>query len=90
VETDTDHVALWREMERMHDKGWAKTIGVSNFNSAQVERLMKVARVPVAANQVECYVYFQQRKLREAMNRMGVKIMAYGPLGSPGRAAIGE
>ncbi len=45
---------------------------------------MKVARIPVSVNQVECYVYFQQKKLREAMDRMGVKIMAYGPLGSPG------
>jgi len=35
--------------------------------------------------QIECSLYFQQKKLRETMDRLGVKVMAYGPLGSPGK-----
>jgi len=36
---------------------------------------------------VECNAYFQQKKLRETMNRLGIKLMAFAPLGSPGRDA---
>ena len=89
-EDDTDHIGLWREMEKAVDLGKAKSIGVSNFSSLQVKRIMDVARIPIAVNQVECHVYFQQRNLKRAMDKLGVKIMAYAPLGSPGRAIVTE
>ena len=83
-ERDTDLIGIWREMEALVDAGLARAIGVSNFNSRQLERLAEVARVPVAANQVEANLYFQQRRLRTTMDRLGIRMMAYGPLGSPG------
>ena len=83
-ERDTDLVGLWREMESLVDSGLAKAIGVSNFNSHQLEKVAEIARVPISANQVEANLYFQQRKLRTTMDRLGIRMMAYGPLGSPG------
>ena len=47
---------------------------------------MGQCRIPVAANQVECTLYFQNRKLGENMAKMGVKVMAYASLGSAGIA----
>ena len=52
-ETDTDHVALWRAMEQLVYKGKARTIGVSNFGSEQVEKISGVAKIPIATNQVQ-------------------------------------
>jgi len=51
-ETDTDIIGLWREMEKLVFSGKAKAIGVSNYNSDQITRVAKIAKVPIAANQV--------------------------------------
>ena len=71
-------------MEAVFDLGLTKSIGVSNWNTEQLTRISKGARVPIAVNQVECHAHFQQRKLREVTKELGIKIMAYAPLGSPG------
>ncbi len=51
-DTDTDHIALWREMEKLCRSGRCRSIGVSNFNSDQLERLAEAADIPIAVNQV--------------------------------------
>ena len=89
-ETHTDHVAIWKEMEKLVDSGKCRAIGVSNFTSDQLERVQKIARIPIAVNQVECNAYFQQKKLRETMDSLGIKVMAFAPLGSPGRLEISK
>jgi diketogulonate reductase-like aldo/keto reductase len=40
--------AVWQEMERMHDLGRAKTLGVSNFGIKELEELWALARVKPA------------------------------------------
>ena len=80
----SDHVAMWRDMEAAFAAGKARSIGISNFSSEQSEALAKMAKVPIAANQVELHAYFQQKNLRQTMDRLGIKVMAYAPLGSPG------
>ena len=81
---DVDHIGIWREMETLVDEGKIRSIGVSNFSSLQVANIMSKCRIPVAVNQCECSLYFQQKKLRENLAKMGVKLMAYGSLGSSG------
>jgi len=81
---DTDLVKNWKELEKLVDDGLVKSIGLSNCNSEQLERVSRSAKYPVAVNQVECHAYFQQKKLRRTMDRLGIKMMAYSPLGSPG------
>ena len=81
---DTDHIGVWREMEKLVDEGKIRSIGVSNFSSLQVANIMKQCRIPVAVNQCECSLYFQQKKLRDNLAKMGIKFMAYGSLGSSG------
>ena len=66
-------------------EGKIRSIGVSNFSSPQVANIMRECRIPVAVNQVECSLYFQQKKLRDNLAKMGVKVMAYSSLGSSGR-----
>ncbi|XP_021353539.1 alcohol dehydrogenase [NADP(+)] A-like isoform X2 [Mizuhopecten yessoensis] len=83
-----DFEGVWKEMEKLVDEGKAKSIGVSNFNVAQVERIMKCARIKPVVNQVECHAYFPQNKLEAAMKKHNIAIMAYSPIGSPGSAAF--
>lgn len=43
---------VWKAMEAQVDKGRARSIGISNFNCGQIERIMKVARIQPANEQV--------------------------------------
>ena len=44
----------WQAMEKLHDEGKIKSIGVSNFGIAQLERMKEYAKVwPPAVNQLE-------------------------------------
>jgi diketogulonate reductase-like aldo/keto reductase len=52
----------WAAMERIKDAGLARSIGVSNFNDAHLEELLKHAKYVPAANQVgvyaSCYAWY--------------------------------
>src|SRR6478672_7636234 len=43
----------WPGMERARARGYAHSIGVSNFNVAELDELLAVAEVPPAVDQVE-------------------------------------
>jgi len=77
--------AVWAAMEDLVKAGKTKSIGLSNFDPGQIERIVKIAKVPVAVLQVEMHVYFQQKELREICTKHDIKVCAYSPLGSPGR-----
>ncbi|KAF2902772.1 hypothetical protein ILUMI_03417 [Ignelater luminosus] len=83
--SDIDYVDTWKAMEDIYEKGLAKSIGVSNFNSIQIDRLLKHAKIVPVTNQIECHPYLNQRKLQEFCSRRDIKITAYSPLGSPAR-----
>lgn len=71
-------------MEEQVDCGKAKSIGVSNFNTKQVDKILQIARIPPVTNQVELHVYLQQRELEENLKKRNVTLTAYSPLGTAG------
>ncbi|RZC36014.1 aldose reductase, partial [Asbolus verrucosus] len=84
TEPKTDHIAIWKKMEEQVNAGRTKTIGLSNFNISQIERVLKSARIKPANLQVELHVYLQQRSLVDFCHKNGISVVAYSPLGSPG------
>ena len=79
-----DMEGVWRGMEECRRLGLARSVGVSNFSAAKMERLLALAAVAPAVNQVELNVGWRQEKVREVCARHGVVVSAYSPLGAYG------
>lgn len=70
----TDHVKIWSEMEKQVDCGRARAIGLSNFNSRQIERVLKNARLQVSMLQIELHIYFQQKEMVSALHSVSINL----------------
>lgn len=84
LEDDVLFEDTWKAMEECVKLGYAKSIGLSNFNSQQIERILKIATIKPVVNQIECNPYLSQEKLREFCKQKDIVIMAYCPLYAPG------
>jgi 2,5-diketo-D-gluconate reductase A len=76
-----EYVASWLALEELHQQGLARAIGVSNFEPEHLERVLEEGSIVPAINQVELHPAFQQRKLREFQEPLGIITEAWGPLG---------
>lgn len=83
--SDVDYLETWQGMEKCLQDGLVRSIGVSNFNSEQLQRLMKSCKVKPVMNQIECHPYLTQEKLIQLCFKLHVAVTAYSPLGSPDR-----
>lgn len=72
----------WAEMEKAYNDGLVKAIGVSNFNQADLNRLIEKGEVAPAVNQVENHPLLQQDELIDFCHKNDIAVTAYSPLGS--------
>lgn len=72
----------WPGMERAHDAGHARSIGVSNFDSGELAQLTAIARVPPVVNQIQLSPFEYRRGLIRAATERGMAIEGYSPLGT--------
>jgi diketogulonate reductase-like aldo/keto reductase len=88
-------VDTWRAFVHLREQGLARSIGVSNFTPAQIERIADETGVWPAVNQIELHPDFAQADVRAWHAEHGVAIEAWRPLGRgllghPKLAEIGE
>jgi diketogulonate reductase-like aldo/keto reductase len=72
----------WPGMERAQERGYARSIGVSNFSVSELDELWSVAEIPPVVNQVQFSPFKYRRKLLQACAEHGVALEAYSPLGT--------
>ncbi|CAB3219878.1 unnamed protein product [Arctia plantaginis] len=80
-DTGIDYLETWRGMEEAVRLGLTKSIGVSNFNEAQIERLINAAKIKPVVNQIEINPTLTQYKLVDFCKKLSVVPVAYTPLG---------
>jgi len=83
---DVDYKLTWVAMEKLVEKGLVRAIGLSNFNSRQIDDVLSIASIKPTVLQVESHPYLAQVELLSHCRDRGLVLTAYSPLGSPDRA----
>jgi len=72
----------WGGMERAHEKGYARSIGVSNYDVRELDQVMAMATVAPVVDQVQFSPFEYRRKLLDGAEQRSVAVEAYSPLGT--------
>jgi len=75
-----DFVSTWKALEEFKADGRARSIGVSNFEVAHLDRLASEADVVPAVNQIEVHPYFLNDEVRAYGEAHGIATEAWAPL----------
>jgi len=71
----------WPGMEQTRELGFARSIGVSNFDVGEVRQLRATAAIAPAVNQVQFSPYEYREALLDSCRENGIALEAYSPLG---------
>jgi diketogulonate reductase-like aldo/keto reductase len=74
------YVETWKAFVDLRDRGLVRSIGVSNFTEAHLQRIIDATGVAPAVNQVELHPYFPQTELRAVHERLGIVTESWSPL----------
>ena len=80
----------YRMLEKAYREGKAKSIGISNFEGKYIAELATKWEIVPQFIQVEAHPYFTQDELRKTLDKYGVKLMAWYPLGHGDKALVNE
>jgi diketogulonate reductase-like aldo/keto reductase len=75
------YVDTWRAFEQLYADGRVRAIGVSNFTTAHLTRLLGETSVVPAVNQVELHPGLPQEELRAFHAEHGIVTESWSPLG---------
>ena len=80
-----EFMATWRQLERIHDMGLARNIGMSNMTIPKLEAVLPLCRVKPALIEMELHPCFQQPELYDYCAERGIQPVGFCPIGSPAR-----
>lgn len=69
-----------RALERAHEAGQVRNVGVSNFTAYQLEFAQRIAEIPIAVNQIELHPWYFRQELVEYCHSHDVIVQAAAPL----------
>jgi 2,5-diketo-D-gluconate reductase A len=75
-----DFVSTWKVLEEFAKDGRARSIGVSNFQPAHLDRLADETDTVPAVNQIEVHPYFTNEAVRAYGREHGIVTEAWSPL----------
>ena len=75
-----DFVSTWKVLEEFAGDGRARSIGVSNFQTAHLDRLAEETDTVPAVNQIEVHPYFANERVRAYGSDHGIITEAWSPI----------
>ena len=72
----------WPGMERSRELGYARSVGISNYDVGEVETVLSGASVPPVVNQVQFNPFAYRKALLDLCEQHGIVLEAYSPLGT--------
>ncbi|KAI0545523.1 NADP-dependent oxidoreductase domain-containing protein [Xylaria curta] len=81
VRSKTPMHVTWAAMESVVDKGLARSIGISNFQAQLIYDMLRYARIPPAALQIEHHPYLVQQELLNLCKAENIAVTAYSSFG---------
>jgi len=72
----------WPGMEQARERGYTRSIGVSNFSTRELEQVVAIAVTPPVINQVQFSPFEYRRSLLAACEAHNLAVEAYSPLGT--------
>ena len=85
-----NYVAGYRQMEKAYKEGKVKAIGLSNFNEDQIKEIPDICEVKPQILQTEVHPYSQEKALKAFLDKEGIVIQAWYPLGHGDKTLIEE
>ena len=85
-----NYIAGYQLMEKAYQEGKVKAIGLSNFTPDQIQEILDVCQVKPAVLQTEVHPYSQEKELKKFLDKEGMVIQAWYPLGHGDKALIQE
>lgn len=82
VPTQNRYVDAWRALIHLREEGAARAIGVSNFMTDHLNRVMAETGVAPEVDQIEAHPSYWQPGLCAPCRARGIAIEAFAPLGS--------
>lgn len=76
-----NYLAGYRLMEKAYKEGKVRAIGLSNFTKDQIEEILNTCEVKPTILQTEVHPYAQEKELKAFLDREGIIIQAWYPLG---------
>lgn len=70
----------WKALEKLHENGQARAIGVSNFLAHHLETLKATQHIQPAVNQIELHPKLQQKETTDYCKQNGIVMEAWSPL----------
>ena len=83
-------LAGYRLLEKAYRDGKAKSIGISNFEGKYLAELENKWEIVPQFIQVEAHPYFAQDELRVTLDKYGIRLMAWYPLGHGDKTLVEE
>lgn len=76
-----DYMGAWKAMEEDVTEGKLRSIGLSNFNMTRLQEVIDKAKILPSTIQVECHPYYQQNNLKDFLDKYGIKLESWYPIG---------
>ncbi|XP_059613003.1 1,5-anhydro-D-fructose reductase-like [Phlebotomus argentipes] len=80
---EVDFMETWNGMEKCVEMGLVKSIGISNFNTQQIDRILAEGKVKPANLQIELNPQLTQKDVLKYCKEKNISVMAFTPLGRP-------